>query len=245
MAIQNFLMATKQTLHRRWKYNLLEPEVHIHGPPPVKIHEEEFGALISVMSPRKKRKPASPVKGTNPTKFFISFPLLLLNCRFLRPLQDYSPPHDALERCEEICSRTLGPNVDDSTSISRDPQSRFTILNDCFKAFKHSVPNSLLYQITTVGALKNFYATPISTTTPLDKMRTMELPENLHVQHEPLRFHPGQAVNAAFYLEKLKRLKRRMTGLRPEIKDVFELHHDNASSRITNYLTQKKTPVVS
>ncbi|KAG8288478.1 hypothetical protein J6590_016600 [Homalodisca vitripennis] len=200
------------------------------GPRPVKIHEEEFGALISVMSPRKKRKPASPVK---------------VGRRFLRPLQDYSPPHDALERCEEICSRTLGPNVDDSTSISRDPQSRFTILNDCFKAFKHSVPNSLLYQITTVGALKNFYATPISTTTPLDKMRTMELPENLHVQHEPLRFHPGQAVNAAFYLEKLKRLKRRMTGLRPEIKDVFELHHDNASSRITNYLTQKKTPVVS
>ncbi|XP_046680001.1 39S ribosomal protein L50, mitochondrial [Homalodisca vitripennis] len=136
---------------------------------------------------RKKKFWLNPIK---PGKKVESVVTGIAARGFLRPLQDYSPPHDALERCEEICSRTLGPNVDDSTSISRDPQSRFTILNDCFKAFKHSVPNSLLYQITTVGALKNFYATPISTTTPLDKMRTMELPENLHVQHEPLRFHP-------------------------------------------------------
>lgn len=42
------------------------------------------------------------------------------------------------------------------------------------------------------GDLKNFYLTPISTTTPLEKLRTIELPENLHVQYEPIRFHPGE-----------------------------------------------------
>lgn len=35
-----------------------------------------------------------------------------------------------------------------------------------------------------------FYQTPISTTLPLDAMKTMELPTNLHIQHEYVRFHP-------------------------------------------------------
>lgn len=35
-----------------------------------------------------------------------------------------------------------------------------------------------------------FYNTPVSTTLPLDAMKTMELPTNLHIQHEYVRFHP-------------------------------------------------------
>lgn len=75
------------------------------------------------------------------------------NCslfRFLRPLNEYNPPEDVIARCEAICSRTLGSDMEDSTPIT-DPQTRFAILNGCFKEFKHSVPNSLLYSITTVG----------------------------------------------------------------------------------------------
>ncbi|XP_054288876.1 uncharacterized protein LOC129004334 isoform X2 [Macrosteles quadrilineatus] len=142
---------------------------------------------------------------------------------FLRPLKDYSPPKDAVERCESICSELLGPKLDDTTPIT-EPKTRFAVLNECYKQLNHSVPNSLLYTITTVdiiissrrtptcgipakslsiylwkipglddipkGDLKSFYATPVSTTTPLDKMKTMDLPENLHVQYEPIRFHP-------------------------------------------------------
>lgn len=35
-----------------------------------------------------------------------------------------------------------------------------------------------------------FYETPLSTTIPLDALKTVELPENLHVQYEYHRFHP-------------------------------------------------------
>ena len=56
----------------------------------------------------------------------------------------------------------------------------------------------------------------------------------------------GQTVNAACYLEVLRRLKRRVARVRPDIKDIFKLHHDNALSHtafdVTNYLTQSKTP---
>ena len=58
----------------------------------------------------------------------------------------------------------------------------------------------------------------------------------------------GQTANAALYLEVLKRLKRRVARVGPDIKDVFKLHHDNAPSHtafnVTTYLTQGKTPVV-
>lgn len=41
------------------------------------------------------------------------------------------------------------------------------------------------------GDVIGFYLTPVVTTTPLDDMKTMKLPPNLHVQHDYVRFHPG------------------------------------------------------
>ncbi len=36
----------------------------------------------------------------------------------------------------------------------------------------------------------NFYTTPVDMTAPYDKLKTMELPPNLHVLHDYYRFHP-------------------------------------------------------
>lgn len=64
-----------------------------------------------------------------------------------------------------------------------------------------------------------------------------------------LEFVPqGQTINAALYLEVLKRLKRRVERVLPYIKEVFKPHHDNVPRHttfvVTNFLTQNKTPVV-
>ncbi|KAG8239485.1 hypothetical protein J437_LFUL018967 [Ladona fulva] len=52
----------------------------------------------------------------------------------------------------------------------------------------------------------------------------------------------GQAVNGAFYLEVLRRLKRRVNRVRPAIARNWKLHYDNAPnhtcSKVTDYLTQ-------
>ncbi|UYV63349.1 hypothetical protein LAZ67_2003808 [Cordylochernes scorpioides] len=57
----------------------------------------------------------------------------------------------------------------------------------------------------------------------------------------------GQTVNSAFYLEVLRRLKRRIARVRTDIKDTVKLHHDNATSHtafiITNFLARSNTPV--
>lgn len=59
---------------------------------------------------------------------------------------------------------------------------------------------------------------------------------------------PGQTVNAAYYLEVLKRLKRKVTSKRSAIKDDWKLHHDNAPSHtaflVTNYLARIHLGVV-
>ncbi|UYV60373.1 hypothetical protein LAZ67_1000972 [Cordylochernes scorpioides] len=58
----------------------------------------------------------------------------------------------------------------------------------------------------------------------------------------------GQTVNSAFYLEVLRRLKRRIARLRTDIKDTVKLYHDNATSHtafiITNFLARSNTPVI-
>lgn len=64
----------------------------------------------------------------------------------------------------------------------------------CSEKIGHCIPSSLLHSITTLEDVVNFYKTPIDIRTPLDKMRTMELPENLHVQFDYVRFHPGENI---------------------------------------------------
>ncbi|UYV76602.1 hypothetical protein LAZ67_14001427 [Cordylochernes scorpioides] len=58
----------------------------------------------------------------------------------------------------------------------------------------------------------------------------------------------GQTVKSAFYLDVLKRLKRRIARVRNDIKDTVKLHHDNATSHtafiITNFLARSNTSVI-
>ncbi|UYV70425.1 hypothetical protein LAZ67_7002954 [Cordylochernes scorpioides] len=57
----------------------------------------------------------------------------------------------------------------------------------------------------------------------------------------------GQTVNSVFYLEVLRRLKRRIARMRTDIKDTVKVHHDNATSHtafITNFLARSNTSVI-
>ncbi|UYV68306.1 hypothetical protein LAZ67_5003808 [Cordylochernes scorpioides] len=58
----------------------------------------------------------------------------------------------------------------------------------------------------------------------------------------------GQTVNSAFYLEVLRKLKRRIARVRTDIKDTVKPHHDNDTSHtafiITNFLARSNTPLI-
>ncbi|XP_077291574.1 mitochondrial ribosomal protein L50 [Arctopsyche grandis] len=109
---------------------------------------------------------------------------------FLRPHKPYNPPSDAADIVEKVC-KDLGITYDYDHVID-DPAVRFSMLNACFNAFQHSIPNSVLNSIETVGDIHDFYHIPVDTTTPFEAFKTMDLPKNLHIQYEYLRFHPDK-----------------------------------------------------
>ncbi|XP_055609726.1 39S ribosomal protein L50, mitochondrial [Uranotaenia lowii] len=106
---------------------------------------------------------------------------------YLRSAKPYMPP-DNVE--QEILKLAQTANIKDSTQAFADQKQKFEFLSACFAAFKHSVPNSQLHEIKTIEDTIQFYQSPIDTTLPLDALKTVQLPENLHIQHEYIRFHP-------------------------------------------------------
>ncbi|CAH0604981.1 unnamed protein product [Chrysodeixis includens] len=107
---------------------------------------------------------------------------------FLRPTKPWAPPANIEETITKICA---------SNGLSADSQfdaleTKFSVLKACFEETGYDVPNSQLHTIETVDDLKKFYLTPVDTATPFDALKRMELPKNLHVQPDYVRFHPDK-----------------------------------------------------
>ncbi|CAG9784043.1 unnamed protein product [Diatraea saccharalis] len=107
---------------------------------------------------------------------------------FLRPNKQWEPPFDIEEIVLKICTS----NGLDANAEFDGLDKKFLVLNACYKETGHSVPNSLLHTIETVDDLKEFYKTPVDTKTPFDALVKMELPKNLHIQENYVRFHPDK-----------------------------------------------------
>lgn len=80
--------------------------------------------------------------------------------------------------------------VERNTKIT-DLNVRHNLFAKCSEIFNHTIPNSMLHQIETIGQVVDFYSTGVDTRTPMDKMRSMTLPDNLHVQFDYNRWDPG------------------------------------------------------
>lgn len=115
--------------------------------------------------------------------------LTIFFSRFLRVQKEYTPPADVESRLENIFKSVLG-STSNETKLD-EINRKFKVLTACAAELDHEVPSSRLHTIENLGDLRRFYNTPIDVKTPLDKMRNMELPENLHIQFEYYRFHPG------------------------------------------------------
>ncbi|CAD1479693.1 unnamed protein product, partial [Heterotrigona itama] len=107
---------------------------------------------------------------------------------FLRYQKEYKPPEDLYNRIDKICEQQQIPTAH-KTKLD-DPLQRFNLFLACEQEFQHLITNSVLYDIRTVGDLKKYYRRHVSNLTPLDAMRSIELPKNLHINYDYLRFHP-------------------------------------------------------
>ncbi|ENN75998.1 hypothetical protein YQE_07530, partial [Dendroctonus ponderosae] len=153
------------------------------GNPPDKITAfKDILKCYATKAEKRKGLDRKPTPKLNPTAQFIA------SKGFLRAQREYVPPPDLESSLTQIFKDVLGKS-DLNTEIV-DLNQKFQLLTACSQKFGHSIPNSLLHQIGTLKEVLTFYATPVNCRTPLDKLRTMELPENLHVQFEYNRWHP-------------------------------------------------------
>lgn len=112
---------------------------------------------------------------------------------FLRAQKSYTPPPDLNAKLSTIFNQLFA--TDDAQTAIQTAAQKFELLHRCSEELQHSVPNSLLHCMKSLGDVRQFYEMPVSTITPLDKLKNMELPKNLHVQYDYIRFHPGKEGN--------------------------------------------------
>ena len=114
---------------------------------------------------------------------------------FLRPYRAYSPPTDLVPRFLSSVSASVGSTVEKSSlkSVSLEDKSvKLRVMTALEKEFNHSVPNSMLHQMTNLHVLLKFYKSPISSNTPYEQLyldsQDGSLPPNLVIQRDAIRF---------------------------------------------------------
>lgn len=128
-------------------------------------------------------------KGYNYYYFFFYYHLLMCITffRYLRSQLPYEPPTNY----EQIV-KTIGTShkLNEPTDGFKSLEQKFNVLSTCAKQLNHSVPNYQLHEMETLGDVLTFYGTPVITTLPLDAIQqNPDLPKNLHIQNEYIRFN--------------------------------------------------------
>ncbi|XP_065213026.1 uncharacterized protein mRpL50 [Planococcus citri] len=106
---------------------------------------------------------------------------------FLRNLPPYNPPQGVTNEIREIFNEVVGTS---ELSHQLDTDQKYKLLVKCSDTFGHSVPNSNLYKMKTLGDVFEFYHTPCTNVTPYENLKDMDLPPNLHIIQDYMRFHP-------------------------------------------------------
>lgn len=105
---------------------------------------------------QRKREPASihlernwKTRGMCTTfrSFLTDLNCLIFTFRYLRPYKPYDPPTNVTSQIQEF-AKSL--NISGSAKFKSMPE-KFELLNKCFMAFNHIVPNSKVHEIETVG----------------------------------------------------------------------------------------------
>lgn len=66
----------------------------------------------------------------------------------MRSQKSYDPPQDSDSKVTNLC-KSLNISQDDKTVLKGS--QKYELLSKCSSAFNHSVPNSLLHEIETIG----------------------------------------------------------------------------------------------
>nr|CAH8851450.1 unnamed protein product [Trichobilharzia regenti] len=122
----------------------------------------------------------------------------------------YCPPMDVESRIQALTEKLLNLKLstnNNNESAGRhqwkeyrfqDNAEKYKMFTACINEFKHNIANSYLHEINTVGELIDYFSTPVETPDFLYKITkdsqdgSIDLPANLSIQVEPLRYNPNE-----------------------------------------------------
>lgn len=112
----------------------------------------------------------------------------LVTCR------PYTPPSDIKQIISRIANETIEQfrSEDNWSSISlTDPMTKYNLLTRCMKECSHTISNMSLNDIKTLEDVYQYFSTSVNDTNVLeDLQQSSDLPKNVHIQVDAVRFTP-------------------------------------------------------
>jgi hypothetical protein len=116
----------------------------------------------------------------------------LVTCR------PYTPPSNIEQIIYKIANETIEHFKQETRSEGHwqsiyltNPLNKYNLLTRCMKECSHTISNMSLNDIKTLNDVYEYFSTPIKDTNVLeDLQQSSELPENVHIQLDAVRFTP-------------------------------------------------------
>ncbi|PVD31537.1 hypothetical protein C0Q70_06950 [Pomacea canaliculata] len=109
----------------------------------------------------------------------------------LQTVAGYTPPADVEERVEQITREVCGDIKDWKTYVFENNNIKFKILTRLIAEFDHNIPNVDLASLHSIGDALAFFNKPVKDTSKYEDLAKLDLPPNVHIQLEALRFDPA------------------------------------------------------
>ncbi|KRX34406.1 39S ribosomal protein L50, mitochondrial [Trichinella murrelli] len=110
----------------------------------------------------------------------------------LKHLNVYVPPEDLQNRLENAVKKYCPSWNENWKEFSlEDAKMKFQILNHLEISLGKLILNSCLHELKTMEDVLNYFLKPVSITSDYSKMaRSSQLPKNVHILEDAVRFHP-------------------------------------------------------
>ncbi|XP_052800307.1 39S ribosomal protein L50, mitochondrial-like [Mya arenaria] len=102
----------------------------------------------------------------------------------------YTPAEDVVEQIQSTAESFYG-KADDWQAIQLTSRlKKFDFVTKLISDLDHDVPNMTLHEMKTVGDVVTYFQTEVRNSSSLDDLNKLNLPKNLHMNLEYIRFHP-------------------------------------------------------
>ncbi|KAL3856631.1 hypothetical protein ACJMK2_011366 [Sinanodonta woodiana] len=109
----------------------------------------------------------------------------------IETVKAYNPPADVESRVQKAAIDVLGGDQTNWKKIPLEDRTlKFKFLAKLTKEFDHNIPNRDLNSMQNVQTALDFFRTRVHDTSAYEDLSKLDLPKNLHMNLEPIRFDP-------------------------------------------------------